>query len=760
MAPSDAEATARTEPHAPALPARSGAVTGLVLGIVTGVVVGTVDALRALSGPFGGSRWLLALCILGLVVPVLALAGTLTGALFARALRVGKGEGFLAGTVRSSIAALPFVAFATNVPLGWIRERWVALAGGPRALAVVALLVIALGVLVVARFAYTVYRRHVERAFGTVWVASALVLSVLAAAAAFWADAVLYQGDYEDFHYGLAGMFVGAVTLAVVLAASLLPSRFTLRTTRVVLAAAAGTLAASLGLVLLAPSSAFSKSNSLLFAKLVGTGRALSDFDGDGEAGLLGGSDCALLDPRVFSGGLEVPENGVDDDCSGKDASWPPGPRPIEKRGIARPWNVLLISIDALRADHLGLYGYDRRTSPTLDRLGARSLVFTSAFSQAPKTTDSVPSIMTGAYPSNVPRDYRSAESKKSGAYALAPDARPLAELFRAAGYATAAGSGFNLNQVERGFDRFEVGNPTKAALEFIEATTVPFFLWLHYPEPHIPYVRQKGHDFGTSAMDRYDGEIAAVDAQIRRVLSALSEHEVAESTIVIVTADHGEEFLEHGGTSHTRKLYRELLHVPLIVHVPGVQPDRIRTVVELVDIVPTLAELTPIAPARGSLDGESLLGSRKRRGEYAYAEDLRAKTGIIAKRALFDGRYRLIDDRVEDRLELYDVRRDAKEQRDLAPKSPDVVSALREKLSVHGLRRHTDSMKTLGAKADARTWAELLPTFRRTEVLDAALERFPKARSPERDAVLEKLLDRPVLNEDVAKKARRLLGR
>jgi arylsulfatase A-like enzyme len=734
--------------------------TGFVLGIATGLLVAAVDATRGLVGAYGGSRTLHALCIFGLLVPALSLAGALTGALFGRALRLGAGDGFAAGSVRSSVAALPFVAFFVWVPSGWLRDHWATLPGKHRALGVLALLAIAAGVLAGARLLYALWRRRAAGGFGTLGMAGSLALCVLLATATGWADAVLYEGDYEDFHYGLAGTFVGAVALGTAIVAGLLPARRALRPGRRTLSGVAAALTASFLLVLFAPASAFSKSSALVFSKLVGTGRSLTDFDGDGYAGVLGGSDCAQLDAHVSPGGLEVPENGRDDDCSGKDAPWPPAPRPVPKRATAARPNVVLISIDALRADHLGAYGYRRATSPSIDRLAARSLLFTDAYAQAPKTTDSVPSIMTGAYPSNIPRDYTNAKRREDGGYELSEDARPLAVLFKASGYATAAGTGFRLDQVARGFETFETGHPTQTALRFLETTNVPFFLWLHYAEPHIPYARHKEHDFGASPVDRYDGEIAAADAQVGKVLRALEEHELTKTTIVIVTADHGEEFLEHGGTSHTRKLYRELLHVPLIVQVPGTQARRVKGPVELVDIVPTLAELTGIELADGAFDGESLLADERPKDAVAYAEDLRAKTGEIAKRALFNGRYRLIDDRVNDRIELYDDKKDPREQRELALKRPDLVARLREALSVHALRRHTEPMKRLSDRADAATWAALLPAFRRPEVLGAALDRFPKARSPERDAVLEKLLARRNLDAGIAARARALSGR
>jgi hypothetical protein len=120
-------------------------VRGFLLGIFTGLGVGAVDATRALLGPFGGSPALHVLCILGLIVPLVALAGLLTGALFERAARLGKSDGFMVGTAWSSFSALPFVAFAVWVPSSWIRVNWAALSGGRRALAVLALVLFPAG---------------------------------------------------------------------------------------------------------------------------------------------------------------------------------------------------------------------------------------------------------------------------------------------------------------------------------------------------------------------------------------------------------------------------------------------------------------------------------------------------------------------------------------------------------------------------------------------------------------------------------------
>jgi arylsulfatase A-like enzyme len=460
-------------------------------------------------------------------------------------------------------------------------------------------------------------------------------------------------------------------------------------------------LAAVLAVVLVVleqtPIDAFRASRALVFSKLVAHSRRLSDVDEDGYAAVLGGRDCAAFDPRRSPGALERPENGVDEDCSGKDERWPvapPAPRPGAPGSGNH--NVLFISVDTLRADHLGTYGYPRPTSPNIDRFASEAVVFLRAFSQASKTWDSVPSFLTGLYPSNLPRDYRHRRVQKKPyfAYYLKDDVGLIAEAFAARGYSTSAIVSVALLRtqgMDRGFQLFKRSrSPTRAAQKQLKKLRPPFMLWLHYNSPHAPYKKRRGHDFGDEPIDRYDSEIAYEDDQIHSVLATLAARGLADSTIVVLTSDHGEEFGEHGGFSHTRKHYRELLHVPLIVKVPGVAPARVEDVVELVDIVPTLHELCALPPPRTRLDGQSLLatleGPRPAGLGGAYAEDVH-HTLHVSRRALFDGRFRLIDDRGQDREELYDVDEDPLERRDIAAERPEIVQRLRERIAVRALR-------------------------------------------------------------------------
>jgi arylsulfatase len=321
--------------------------------------------------------------------------------------------------------------------------------------------------------------------------------------------------------------------------------------------------------------------------------------------------------------------------------------------------NLLLITVDTLRADHLGCYGYGRDTSPNLDRLAAESLLFERAASPRAKTTPAVVSLLSGLYPhDHGVRDL------------AAPLDRPvplLQERLREAGWFTAAIVGnFVLTRERSGLDRgFDLwidelpdvrGVPphdapqrtarslTDAALEVLEEREGPWFLWLHYMDPHGAYEPPREHDvFSAETADPipreedlppsplhrfrladynvpeeaflsgrpdanrvralYDGEIHYADAEIGRVLDRLRERGALEGTLVVVTADHGESLGEHRyWFEHGAYAYEATCHVPLIVHLPGsmerrAEPGVCMTPVSLVDLAPTLLELLGLPP-------------------------------------------------------------------------------------------------------------------------------------------------------------------
>ncbi len=324
--------------------------------------------------------------------------------------------------------------------------------------------------------------------------------------------------------------------------------------------------------------------------------------------------------------------------------------KPVQLLKPANGYNVVVVVVDALRADHLGAYGYARKTSPFLDSLAGQGLVFEHASSHSTFTRESVSSILSGVPPSENPVG--------AGWFAKPDPARKnIAELFADAGYRTGFFSDhpvFEEPVFANGFSEYERlstpwggsgsgANLSKRALEFTSKQVgKPFMMYMHYLDPHEPYdppdafylrfakqlypnplnvmrdVRPICHElikqgFGPGEprfddlMLRYDAEIAETDAAVEALFRGMAEQGVLDKTIVIVTADHGEEFLEHGFVEHAWTVYEEVLHVPMILWRPGVVPaGRIADRVKLVDLLPTLTRAMGVRCDRTDLGGEA----------------------------------------------------------------------------------------------------------------------------------------------------------
>lgn len=278
--------------------------------------------------------------------------------------------------------------------------------------------------------------------------------------------------------------------------------------------------------------------------------------------------------------------------------------------GSGRGRDVILITLDTTRFDHLGCYGYERPTSPTIDRYAREGVRFERAYAVAPITLPTHASILTGLAP-----PLHGAHN--NGTYKLGEDATTLAETLREHGYQTGAFvSAFVLAEqfgLAQGFDAYDAvsalasretaysiperrGAETVArALSWVEgqASDRPIFLWVHLFDPHAPYdpPPEWGRQFGASARDRYDAEIRAMDAAIARLRSGLEQR--GRKAITVIVADHGEGFGDHGEDAHGIFLYDETTRVPFILHAPGLLDPRVsRTVARQIDVMPTLLEL------------------------------------------------------------------------------------------------------------------------------------------------------------------------
>ena len=357
--------------------------------------------------------------------------------------------------------------------------------------------------------------------------------------------------------------------------------------------------------------------------------------------------------------------------------------------------NLLVITIDTLRADRLGAYGYSKANTPHLDELASEGVVFEEAIAQVPVTLPSHASLFTGLVPpTHGVRD--------NTYFRLDPGARTLAKILKARGYETAAfvsafvlDSSFGLDQ---GFDVYDdevagdaetVGTIAERRGELVtrsfaswaekRSSDRPFFAWLHYFDPHLPYAPPAPYPAG------YDGEIAYVDAQVGRVLEALDASELGKDTLVVVTSDHGESLGEHGEKSHGFFVYDATLRVPLILKSAASLPagERIATPVRTIDIFPTVLEALQV-PVPVEAQGRSLLAVV--RGETtetpsAYAEcyvsELNFRWAPLV--ALREGGYKYIE---APRPELYDLKADPGETKNLFAADPERARQMRSRLA------------------------------------------------------------------------------
>lgn len=386
------------------------------------------------------------------------------------------------------------------------------------------------------------------------------------------------------------------------------------------------------------------------------------------------------------------------------------------------PKRVVLVSIDTLRPEHLGCYGYDRPTSPHLDAIAKAGVVFERATSTAPWTLPGHASMLTGLYPSRLGiRDHE---------VAVPRDVATLASVLAEHGFATAAVVNSNYLSrtfgLDRGFHQFEyvreeVGRrePTRAVVDqaiawLSEHRDERFFLFVHSYDVHSDYkslpdyeqrfvrpydgpadgttaqmvaVRAGRGSFGPAdvqhLVDLYDAGIRQVDDEVGRLVDAIGG---GDDTLLVITSDHGEEFLEHGGLLHGRTQFEELVRVPLMVRGGGVPAGtRVATTASLIDVMPTVLAAAGV-PVPAGLDGVDLAptwrGNADRVGErYVFheADHNNAEPNVV--RAVRHDHAKLHVDRLTGKVALFDLATDPQEQRDVAAERGELAAALRAEL-------------------------------------------------------------------------------
>ncbi|MRG90604.1 sulfatase-like hydrolase/transferase [Polyangium spumosum] len=373
--------------------------------------------------------------------------------------------------------------------------------------------------------------------------------------------------------------------------------------------------------------------------------------------------------------------------------------------------DIVLVTIDALRADHVGAYGYERKTTPTIDALAAEGVVFERAYTPTPHTSYAVTSLMTGKY------------IRPLVLQGLGADSETWAGQLRRYGYKTAAffppavffidAERFGAIR-ERGLDfeyrKVEFASAERRARQvetYLDAVdkSSRVFLWVHLFEPHEPYEAHPEHPFGDRDIDRYDAEIAAADAGLASILAAVRARR--PGAVVIVSADHGEEFQDHGGRYHGTTVYEEQVRVPLVVHAPGLlAPRRVPSPVQLVDLLPTVLSGLDIprpARVRGADLGRALAGSASSpedaRG-FAFSE---TETMTMLAR----GSLRLVCARRIGACALYDIERDPAQTRDLSGARAADMADMRSEL--RGVEASHGRYEIAGLRSEGKGWPEAL---------------------------------------------------
>jgi arylsulfatase A-like enzyme len=441
-------------------------------------------------------------------------------------------------------------------------------------------------------------------------------------------------------------------------------------------------------------------------------------------------------------------------------------PRP-QNAGI----DVLLITVDTLRPDHLSAYGYSRKTSPSIDALASKGVVFDLAFTYWPKTRGSFAAMFTSLYASQHGLTVRDRDLPEFN--------ETLAEVFQKAGYRTAAAvdngnldsklgfaQGFEVYeetwlQAESELERTEI--ITRFAEEFLakKDDPRPFFLWLHYVNPHTPYdppqellsrfqgdgivpraselPRVVGFHGGVNRnlatagartwgdfVDRYDAEILLADQHIGRVLGSLNDGPHAGTTLVALTSDHGESLGEHNYFfDHGDDLFNPSLRIPFVLSFPGFLPagERVPGPVASLDVFPTLLDLAQVPFPTGppGLQGSSALplirGTKSRSKNFLFFQNDRHLTAIS------NGRLKLVHYPVSEEsagcLELYDMYRDPGESEDRYRGSEAHVAPLEAELGSFRTRTVAWQQETTAKRAPAKADEELSPATKRSlEVL------------------------------------------
>jgi len=414
------------------------------------------------------------------------------------------------------------------------------------------------------------------------------------------------------------------------------------------------------------------------------------DFDRDGYSAMLDGGDADDFNQAINPGALEKPDDGIDNNSIAGDLTssdiddWRAehnAMRPPISQDLRR-FNVIYFFIDTVRADHLSTYGYQRNTTPNIDRLAERSTLFENGFSPAARTSEAIPRFMQSNYWDGHLESWPEVLTRNGYNTLLFPGRRSW-ERYR------------EMMKVVKGAQ----GKPLQQNIDFVIETLSqtpldrPFCAYVYVPDPHQPYIKHDAFNYGDSRTDLYDGELAYTDFHLGRLFDWMEQTGRMQDTMIVIMSDHGESLGERDVYRHATQLYNEQTQVPMLVYVPTIAPRRVKDYVSTIDLGATILDANGIESPKDYL-GLSLMSLM--RGEAftrppVYGEQTSQEISAFVRldqqvhpetkkyMAIDRDGFKLIYNRDFNCFEMYDLKNDPREERNLFDRLPEKAARMKQ---------------------------------------------------------------------------------